>query len=161
GGRSAAAAARRAGGRADGGRGGAPRRGIAAAQSRRRCDPRGRAQHRLHRHHRRRSGGDGQWPADRARQARTGHRRSQGSGGLFRSPRVTAVMRISNLAGGYGRLTVFRDVSLELARGQTIGLLGANGAGKTTLMKTIAGALPASSGTVLLNGRDLSRLAAY
>jgi len=74
---------------------------------------------------------------------------------------VTAVLRISNLAGGYGRLTVFRDVSLELERDQTIGLLGANGAGKTTLMKTIAGALPATSGSVQLQGRDLTKEPAY
>ena len=59
---------------------------------------------------------------------------------------MSALLQVSNLAGGYGRLTVFRDVGLELARGQTIGLLGANGAGKTTLMKTIAGALPADDG---------------
>jgi branched-chain amino acid transport system ATP-binding protein len=70
-------------------------------------------------------------------------------------------LRISNLAGGYGRLTVFRDVSLELERDQTIGLLGANGAGKTTLMKTIAGALPATSGSVQLQGRDLTKEPAY
>jgi ABC-type branched-subunit amino acid transport system ATPase component len=72
-----------------------------------------------------------------------------------------SVLSIRALAGGYGRLTVFRNVSLELDRGQTIGLLGANGAGKTTLMKTIAGALPATTGSVALNGRDLSELAAY
>jgi branched-chain amino acid transport system ATP-binding protein len=72
-----------------------------------------------------------------------------------------SVLSIRALAGGYGRLTVFRNVSLELDRGQTIGLLGANGAGKTTLMKTLAGALPATTGSVALNGRDLSGLAAY
>ncbi len=72
-----------------------------------------------------------------------------------------SVLSIRALAGGYGRLTVFRNVSLELDRGQTIGLLGANGAGKTTLMKTIAGALPATTGSIALNGRDLSGLAAY
>ncbi len=72
-----------------------------------------------------------------------------------------SVLSIRALAGGYRRLTVFRNVSLELDRGQTIGLLGANGAGKTTLMKTIAGALPATTGSIALNGRDLSGLAAY
>jgi ABC-type branched-subunit amino acid transport system ATPase component len=74
---------------------------------------------------------------------------------------MSTLLRIDSLKGGYGPLTVFRDVSLELGRGQTIGLLGANGAGKTTLMKTIAGALPASSGTVMLDGRDLTRFPAY
>ena len=72
-----------------------------------------------------------------------------------------SVLSIRALAGGYGRLTVFRNVSLELDRGQTIGLLGANGAGKTTHMKSIAGAMPATTGSIALNGRDLSGLAAY
>jgi branched-chain amino acid transport system ATP-binding protein len=72
-----------------------------------------------------------------------------------------SLLSIQRLEGGYGRLTVFRDVSLELERDQTVGLLGANGAGKTTLMKTIAGALPSNSGSVLLHGKDLSQLPAY
>jgi ABC-type branched-subunit amino acid transport system ATPase component len=72
-----------------------------------------------------------------------------------------SLLSIQRLEGGYGRLTVFREVSFELERDQTVGLLGANGAGKTTLMKTIAGALPSSTGSVLLHGRDLSRLPAY
>jgi ABC-type branched-subunit amino acid transport system ATPase component len=56
---------------------------------------------------------------------------------------------------------VFRDAQLRLEAGQTIGLLGANGAGKTTLMKTIAGALVATAGRVLLGERDITRLRAY
>src|SRR2546428_12593753 len=72
-----------------------------------------------------------------------------------------SLLSIQRLEGGYGRLTVFRDVSLELERDQTVGLLGANGAGKTTLMKTIVGALPSNSGSVLLHGKDLSQLPAY
>jgi branched-chain amino acid transport system ATP-binding protein len=72
-----------------------------------------------------------------------------------------SLLSIQRLEGGYGRLTVFRDVSLELERDQTVGLLGANGAGKTTLVKTIAGALPSNSGSVLLHGKDLSQLPAY
>ncbi|HEY3078060.1 MAG TPA: ATP-binding cassette domain-containing protein, partial [Burkholderiales bacterium] len=56
---------------------------------------------------------------------------------------------------------MFRDAQLRLEAGQTIGLLGANGAGKTTLMKTIAGALVATAGRVLLGERDITRLRAY
>jgi ABC-type branched-subunit amino acid transport system ATPase component len=72
-----------------------------------------------------------------------------------------SALQVRDLQGGYGRLTVFRGVNLEVERGQTLGLLGANGAGKTTLMKTIAGALPSAAGTVNLNGKDVSRMAAY
>jgi len=72
-----------------------------------------------------------------------------------------SALAIEGLEGGYGRLTVFRGVSLALERDQTFGLLGANGAGKTTLLKTIAGALPSAKGRVLLQGRDVTRLPAY
>jgi ABC-type branched-subunit amino acid transport system ATPase component len=74
---------------------------------------------------------------------------------------MSAALSVDALAGGYGRLTVFRGASLELERGRTIGLLGANGAGKTTLMKTIAGALAATTGRVLLGSRDVTRLPAF
>jgi len=72
-----------------------------------------------------------------------------------------SALAIEGLEGGYGRLTVFRDVNLALERDQTFGLLGANGAGKTTLLKTISGALPSAKGRVLLQGRDVTRLPAY
>ncbi|MGE0733489.1 MAG: ABC transporter ATP-binding protein [Alphaproteobacteria bacterium] len=74
---------------------------------------------------------------------------------------MSAALRIENLAGGYGKLTVFRDVALELGPDQTIGLLGANGAGKTTLLKTIAGSLPSSNGRVMLGASEVTRLPAY
>ena len=74
---------------------------------------------------------------------------------------MSAALTLDALEGGYGRLTVFRDAQLRLEAGQTIGLLGANGAGKTTLMKTIAGALTASAGRVLLGERDLTRMEAF
>jgi branched-chain amino acid transport system ATP-binding protein len=74
---------------------------------------------------------------------------------------LSALLEIRALEGGYGRLTVFRDVGFSLAAGETIGVLGANGAGKTTLMKTLAGAQPASRGQVLLSGVDVTALAAY
>jgi branched-chain amino acid transport system ATP-binding protein len=70
-------------------------------------------------------------------------------------------LRVEALAGGYGRLTVFRDVSLSLAQGQTIGLLGANGAGKTTLLKTIAGSLRSSAGRVVLDNEDVTSRPAF
>jgi branched-chain amino acid transport system ATP-binding protein len=74
---------------------------------------------------------------------------------------MTTVLQVMSLSGGYGRLTVFRDINLSLESGQTVGLLGANGAGKTTLLKAIVGALPSSSGSVALEGKDVTRLAAY
>jgi branched-chain amino acid transport system ATP-binding protein len=72
-----------------------------------------------------------------------------------------SALAVEGLEGGYGRLTVFRGIDLALGREQTLGLLGPNGAGKTTLLKTIAGALAAARGRILLGGRDVTRLPAY
>jgi len=74
---------------------------------------------------------------------------------------MSVALQVEGLAGGYGPLTVFRDVSLVLARGHTVGLLGPNGSGKTTLLKTIVGSLPSSAGRVLLDGHDVTRLPAF
>jgi branched-chain amino acid transport system ATP-binding protein len=52
-------------------------------------------------------------------------------------------------------------VSLEIPRGQITGLIGPNGAGKSTFMAVLAGTLPASSGRIVFDGADITRLPAY
>ena len=52
-------------------------------------------------------------------------------------------------------------VSIEIMPGRITGLIGPNGAGKSTLMAVLAGTLPASSGTIVFQGEDISRLPAY
>lgn len=52
-------------------------------------------------------------------------------------------------------------VSLEVPRGQITGLIGPNGAGKSTFMAVLAGTLPASSGSIVFEGEDITRLAPY
>jgi ABC-type branched-subunit amino acid transport system ATPase component len=52
-------------------------------------------------------------------------------------------------------------VSIEVARGRITGLIGPNGAGKSTLMAVLAGTLPATSGRILFEGRDITRLPPY
>jgi branched-chain amino acid transport system ATP-binding protein len=52
-------------------------------------------------------------------------------------------------------------VSLQVPRGQITGLIGPNGAGKSTFMAVVAGTLPATSGRILLEGEDITRLPAY
>jgi branched-chain amino acid transport system ATP-binding protein len=74
---------------------------------------------------------------------------------------MSNVIEITNLSGGYGPLHVFRDVSLSVPAGLTVGIYGANGAGKTTLMRTIVGLLPSKSGAVVLDGADITSLPAY
>ncbi len=74
---------------------------------------------------------------------------------------MSATLLLGGLAGGYGRLTVFRDVSLSVDAGATIGILGANGAGKTTLLRTVCGLLPSHAGSVRLGDVDLDPMAAW
>jgi branched-chain amino acid transport system ATP-binding protein len=52
-------------------------------------------------------------------------------------------------------------VSFDVCRGQVTALLGPNGAGKTTLLRTISGTIGAASGTVTLNGADVTRFAPH
>jgi heme ABC exporter ATP-binding subunit CcmA len=64
---------------------------------------------------------------------------------------------IAGVSKIFGRSVALRPVTLHVARGETLALLGANGSGKTTLLKIAAGALTPTAGTVLLDGHDLSR----
>ncbi|MDO9556924.1 MAG: ABC transporter ATP-binding protein [Coriobacteriia bacterium] len=67
-----------------------------------------------------------------------------------------AVLQVSVLSAGYGRVPVIRDVSLSVDAGEIVTLIGANGAGKSTLLKAIAGLLKATSGSVLLDCEDVT-----
>src|SRR2546423_1880264 len=58
----------------------------------------------------------------------------------------------------YGKIEALKGVSLEVEKGEIVTLIGANGAGKTTTLKTISGLRNCTSGAVLLNGRDISRM---
>jgi branched-chain amino acid transport system ATP-binding protein len=66
-------------------------------------------------------------------------------------------LRISNLHAGYGRIEVCRDITLEVADGEFLAVLGANGAGKSTLLGAIAGSV-AARGSIELAGKQLSRM---
>ena len=67
------------------------------------------------------------------------------------------MLKVANLSISIGPVAIIRNVSLELAAGETCGLIGRNGAGKTTLMRALMGALPAT-GTAELAGTDLLSL---
>jgi branched-chain amino acid transport system ATP-binding protein len=65
---------------------------------------------------------------------------------------------VENLNAWYGAAQVLFDVSLTIGRGEVVALMGRNGAGKSTTMKAVMGLMARRSGTVRLNGRDVSRL---
>jgi branched-chain amino acid transport system ATP-binding protein len=67
------------------------------------------------------------------------------------------LLTVENVVSGYGDVRVLWGVSLEVAAGETVCLIGSNGAGKTTLLATISGLIRAESGRIRFCGRDLSR----
>jgi branched-chain amino acid transport system ATP-binding protein len=65
------------------------------------------------------------------------------------------MLSIRSLDVAYGGLVALRDVSIDVARGQLVTVVGANGAGKTTLFKTISGTVTPRAGAITYEGRDL------
>ena len=78
------------------------------------------------------------------------------------SPSLAApLLAIRNLAKSFGRTPVLRDISLEVAEGEFLTILGESGSGKTTLLRIIAGFENASSGEILMAGERLDSLPPY
>jgi branched-chain amino acid transport system ATP-binding protein len=78
---------------------------------------------------------------------------------LDRLAGTSPLLAIDHLDAGYGRMQVLRDVSLRVARGQSLCLVGPNGAGKSTVLNAIFGFARIFSGAVTLSGRDIGKLA--
>jgi len=72
-----------------------------------------------------------------------------------------AGLALAGARAGYGRTVVLDGISLELAPGATLALLGRNGVGKTTLLATIMGLTTLHGGSIRFNGEDISRLPPY
>jgi branched-chain amino acid transport system ATP-binding protein len=66
------------------------------------------------------------------------------------------VLEIRGLTAGYGEVEILRDVSLSVDASQIVTLVGSNGAGKSTLLNTICGILTPRSGSVHLDGREIT-----
>ena len=69
-----------------------------------------------------------------------------------------ALLDVTGLSKSFGGVEAVKNVSLQVAAGETVGIIGPNGAGKTTLFELIGGFTPADSGTVRFGGRDISDL---
>jgi lipopolysaccharide export system ATP-binding protein len=70
-------------------------------------------------------------------------------------------LQVRHLRKSYRKRVVIRDVSMELHRGEVVGLLGPNGSGKTTCFYAIAGLILPEGGQVLVDGRDVTALPMY
>ena len=71
------------------------------------------------------------------------------------------MLSLSSVSAGYGSFQALFGVSLEVARGEAVGVIGPNGAGKTTLMRVISGMLPMRDGTMTLEGQAIAGLPAH
>jgi branched-chain amino acid transport system ATP-binding protein len=74
---------------------------------------------------------------------------------------MVALLQMEDFYAGYGPIEVLKGISLEVQPGEIVALIGANGAGKTSTLMGISGVLPARRGRVLLEGREIHRLAAH
>jgi branched-chain amino acid transport system ATP-binding protein len=71
------------------------------------------------------------------------------------------VLTLSGVSASYGPVPAVGDVSIEIAEGEAVGLLGANGAGKSTTLRAISGLIRLRSGTITFLGTDIASLPAY
>lgn len=68
-----------------------------------------------------------------------------------------SILTVDKLVVNYGAINALKGISLDVEKGEIITLIGANGAGKTTTMNSIMGIIPKVSGTVLFNGKDITK----
>ncbi len=71
------------------------------------------------------------------------------------------VLEINNVTKRFGNLVAVREVTLTISRGELCAIIGPNGAGKTTFFNLISGFFPPTSGTIVFDGKDITRLATH
>ena len=71
------------------------------------------------------------------------------------------MLEVKQLVSGYGRMPILHDLELSVADEEYVGILGHNGMGKTTLLRTLVGHIKPMSGSIALNGKDITALPAH
>jgi branched-chain amino acid transport system ATP-binding protein len=66
------------------------------------------------------------------------------------------MLEVKNIHTYYGSSHILFDISINVSKGEVVGLLGRNGAGKSTTMRSIMGLTPAKEGQIFLNGKDIT-----
>lgn len=69
-----------------------------------------------------------------------------------------AMLEVKDLNVYYGVIQALKGISFEVEEGDVIALIGANGAGKTTTLHTITGLIPSKSGSIVFEGKDITRV---
>ena len=72
-----------------------------------------------------------------------------------------ALLTVNDLHVSYGLIHAIKGVSFEVNEGEIVSLIGANGAGKTTIMHSLCNIIPKQSGSVMFDGKDISRVPAH
>src|SRR4051812_3110386 len=90
-----------------------------------------------------------------------GEERPQSRRSLPRPLRSAQMLAISDLHVAYGQSEVLHGLNVKVAPNEIVAIMGRNGMGKTTLMKSLMGILPAKSGSIDMNGTELSGLKSY
>jgi branched-chain amino acid transport system ATP-binding protein len=72
-----------------------------------------------------------------------------------------ALLEVQEVSSGYGEVQILWGASLKLERGRLTALVGSNGAGKTTLLRTVVGLIKPSQGSVIFDGRDVTRVSPH
>lgn len=70
---------------------------------------------------------------------------------------TTEILSARKLRSGYATGDVLQGISIDIHRGEMVGVLGRNGVGKTTLMRTLIGLLPVRDGSIVFRGEDITR----
>jgi branched-chain amino acid transport system ATP-binding protein len=68
------------------------------------------------------------------------------------------ILEVKKLTKNFGGLAAVKDLDFDVYRGEILGLIGPNGAGKTTIFNLICGVYPETSGKIIFNGKDISKL---
>ncbi len=71
------------------------------------------------------------------------------------------MISVNNLQVAYGQSVVIPDISFETPKAEILGIVGRNGMGKTTLFRALIGMLPSKSGTITVDGKDITTMPSY
>lgn len=68
------------------------------------------------------------------------------------------ILQMKDVSAGYRKLQILHDLNIHLEKGEIVSVIGANGAGKTTALRALAGLIPAKSGQIIFDGKDITSL---